>query len=292
MSADRTLYAPESLSEIGQLLKRREDLIYAGGGSYLMDRMAAGDPHLGGGRPKDAPIVSLHRVEELQKIARSERFAEIGSGTVVQRVLGLGRKFLPPILIAALRQAGPFLIRNTSTIGGNIAVPSHIFGLHLTLQLLDSRVEVRGPKGSDWITAGRLRDAEGRLTLGPGELITRIRIPLDSYTAGEYEQFGDGYNKGEPPFSFAAVASIAKENVERVQLGYLFNARTLLRLRDAEAQLTGAKVPLSSKLLDGFVDTLNAELDGVERLTRLQQTRATNLTRRFLSALDGGSAVR
>lgn len=292
MSTERTLYAPESVGEIAQLLKGRDDLIYAGGGSYLMDRMGGGDAHLGGGRPKDAPIVSLHLVEELQKIARSERFAEIGSAAVVQRVLGLGRKFLPPVLIAALRQAGPFLIRNTSTIGGNIAVPSHIFGLQLTLQLLDSRVEVRGPKGSDWITAARLRDGDGRLTLGPGELITRVRIPLEHYTTQEYEQFGDAYNEGEPPFSFAGVASVAKENIELVHLGYLFNARNLLRLRDAEAQLTGAKVPLSSKLLDGFVESLTAELDSVDRLTRLQQTRAVNMTRRFLSGLDGASAVR
>ncbi|MFP4301093.1 MAG: FAD binding domain-containing protein [Spirochaetaceae bacterium] len=286
MSADRTFYAPESLGEIGQLLKRRSDLIYAGGGTYLMDRVENGDGRLGTLHEKEAPIVSLHRVEELQKIARSERFAEIGSAAVVQRVLGVGRKFLPSMLIAALRHAGPFLIRNTATIGGNIAIPTHMFGFQLALQLLDARVEVRGPKNSDWLAAARLRDSEGRLTLEPGSLITRIRIPLESYTAQEYQQFGDGYGAGEPPLCFTALASVSKESLERVHLGYLFNARSLLRLRDAEAQLVGAKLPLTRKLLDGFVEALSAELDTVERLTRLQQTRAVNLTREFLSGLD------
>lgn len=286
MSGDRTFYAPESLGEIAQLLKRRSDIIYAGGGSYLMDRSETSDGRLGTGHGKDAPIVSLHRVEELQKIARSERFAEIGSAAVVQRVLGVGRKFLPSMLIAALRHAGPFLIRNTATIGGNIAIPTHIFGFQLALQLLDARIEIRGPRGSDWLTAARLRDSEGRLNLDPGSLITRVRIPLDSYTAQTYQQFGDGYGAGEPPFSFAALASVSKESLERTHLGYLFNARSVLRLRDAEAQLLGAKLPLSRKLLDGFIGALAEELDAVDRLSRLQQTRAINLTRQFLAGLD------
>ena len=285
MSGDRSFYAPENLGELAQLLKRRQDVIYAGGGTYLIDQLEGGDARLGA-RPKAAPLVSLHRVEELQKIARSERFAEIGSATVVQRVLGVGRKFLPPMIIAALRNAGPFLIRNTSTIGGNLAVPTHIFGLHLALQLLDARIEVRRIRGSDWINATRLRRPDGRLALEPGELISRIRIPLESFAAQSYEQFGDAYNDGEPPLVFAAVASISKESLERVNLGYLCNAGIMLRLRNAEAQLTGAKLPLSRKLLDGFVDALTAELDTVDPLTRLQQTRAVNLTRRFLNGLD------
>lgn len=286
MSGDRAFYAPESVGEIAQLLKRREDLIYAGGGTYLMDRLEAGDGRLGSSHEKDAPIVSLHRVEELQKIARSERFAEIGSAAVVQRVLGVGRKFLPSMLISALRNAGPFLIRNTSTVGGNIAIPTHIFGFQLALQLLDARIEVRDGRSSDWITATRLRDSEGRFILKPGELITRIRIPLESYTAQEYQQFGDGYGAGEPPLAFAALASLSKASLEAAHIGYLFNARRVVRLRDAEAQLVGAKLPLSRKILDAFLDALAAELDTVDRLTRLQQTRAVNLTRRFLSGLD------
>jgi xanthine dehydrogenase small subunit len=286
MSGDRAFYAPESVGEIAQLLKRREDVIYAGGGTYLMDRLETGDGRFGTAHEKDAPIVSLHRVEELQKIARSERFAEIGSAAVVQRALGVGRKFLPSMLIAALRQAGPFLIRNTSTVGGNIAIPTHIFGFQLALQLLDARIEIRDGRSSDWITATRLRDGEGRFVRKPGELITRIRIPLESYTAQEFQQFGDAYGLGEPPLSFAALASVSKASLEAAHLGYLFNARSVVRLRDAEAQLVGAKLPLSRKLLDGFVDTLMGELDRVERLTRLQQTRAINLTRQFLSGLD------
>jgi len=286
VSADRAFYAPESVGEIAQLLKRREDVIYAGGGTYLMDRLESGDGRLGNSHDPKAPLVSLHKVEELQKIARSERFAEIGGAAVVQRVLGVGRKFLPPMLLAALRHAGPFLIRNTSTLGGNIAVPTHIFGLHLALQLLDARIEVRDGRSSDWITVTRLRDGEGRFVLKPGELIARIRIPLENYTAQAYKQFGDGYGAGEPPLSFAALASVSKESLESAHLGYLFNARNLVRLRDAEAQLVGAKLPLSRKLMDGFLDTLAAELDRVERLTRLQQTRAVNLTRQFLSGLD------
>lgn len=286
MSGDRGFYAPESVGEITQLLKRREDVIYAGGGTYLMDRLQTGDGRLGSTHEKDAPIVSLHRVEELQKIARSERFAEIGSAAVVQRVLGVGRKFLPSVLIAALRHAGPFLIRNTSTVGGNIAIPTHVFGFQLVLQLLDARIEIRDGRSSDWITATRLRDGEGRFTLRPGELITRIRIPLESYTAQEFQQFGDAYGVGEPPLSFAALASVSKTSLEAAHLGYLFNARRVVRLRDAEAQLIGAKLPLSRKLVDSFLDSLMGELDKVDRLTRLQQTRAVNLTRQFLSGLD------
>lgn len=283
--SDRSFYAPENLGELAQLLKREQSVVYCGGGSYLVDHYTRGDNRLTG-RPKEAPLVALHKVEELRKIARSERFAEIGSVTTLQRVIGVGRKFLPPLLLDALRQAGPFLVRNSATIGGNLAVPTHIFGVHLVLQLLDARLEVRGQKGSDWMSVARLRDQQGRLLLEPNDLITRVRIPLDHHTAQVYQQFGDGYGDGEPPLAFAAVASVAKESIERVQLGYLLNSRTLLRLRDAEAQLAGAKLPLQRKLLLGFLDTLSDELDTVERLTRLQGARALALTHRFFFGLD------
>ena len=285
--SERSFYAPENLGELAQLLKREDSVIYSGGGSYLVDRRSHGETRLAG-RPREAPIVALHRVEELRKIARSERFAEIGSVTTLQRIIGVGRKFLPPLLLDALRQAGPYLVRNSATIGGNLAVPTHIFGVHLVLQLLDGRVEVRGQKGSDWMSLGRLRDPQGRLLLEPAELITRVRIPLELHSAQVYQQFGDGYGVGEPPLSFAGIASVAKESVERIQLGYLVNAKTLLRLRDAEAQLAGAKLPLQRKLLLGFLDALAAELNTVDRLTRLQRARAINLSQQFLSGLDAG----
>ncbi|MFW6214454.1 MAG: FAD binding domain-containing protein [Alkalispirochaetaceae bacterium] len=284
---DRRFYAPENLGELAQLLKREDTVIYSGGGSYLMDRQSRGESRLAG-RPPEPPIVALHRVEELRKIARSERYAEIGSATSLQRIIGVGRKFLPSALLDALRQAGPFLVRNSATFGGTLAVPTHIFGVHLVLQLLDARVEIRGQKGSEWIGVARLRDPQGSVVLEPGELVTRVRIPLDHHSAQLYRQFGDGYGTREPPLAFAGIASVVKESIDRVQLGYLCNSRTLLRLRDAEAQLTGAKLPLQRKLLLSFLDALASQLDTVDRLTRLQRARALNLSQQFLSGLDAG----
>ena len=132
------IFQPATLSELLSVLQDNPGAVRSAGGTYIMSKQR-------GVRYPDlsSVIISLDRIEELRRIARSERYIDIGATASIASVLEIGSKIVPKVLSAALRTIGYRPIRNQATLGGNVCVPESRMTAFPVLLLLDAQLELR-----------------------------------------------------------------------------------------------------------------------------------------------------
>lgn len=84
---------------------------------------------------------------------------------------------IAPVLVSALGRVASVRIRNTATIGGHVAHADPHQDLPPVLLALDAQVEGTGPDGDFVRPLDDVLSGYYETTLGPGELITAVRIP-------------------------------------------------------------------------------------------------------------------
>lgn len=237
------IYRPRNLTALIKLYARNPDaLLYAGGTEILP---AAGR---GSDRLPDLPdkVIFLGNVQELSRISRTQRHLIIGSCLPISRILSTGRSILAPVLQDALESIATPAVRNLATLGGNLCFSRSGGDAVPALLVTDARLELRGESGSRWINVEEFL----RTGVGPAEIITRIRIPLEEYDAGLYRKVGAG---GPALLNFCALARFAKGQLELFRFSVGGAGFAALRFPDLEARLEGLKLPLPPREMDSFV---------------------------------------
>ena len=249
---------PQTYSELFADWNRRPEAVPFAGGTAL----------LGGrdGRKPKAPaaILSLEKIEEMQRITRSERYLEIGATVKLSRIVELG-KFVPGVLVKCLRSiAGPQL-RNMATIGGNVCG----FGDGVAaFTALDAQYGLRSAQSSRWITASRFLPAPSPDALNPRELLSRIRVPLDNWEYSTYKKFaGDR--------SAVFLAKPQKDVLADIRIVCKTGDRTW-RNKDGETLLIGKRLPLTRRMAAAFVGRWEAFLRGAENADGLSRKELVN----------------
>ena len=268
---DRELkvYRPRSLSGLLRLYSLDpEALLYAGGTAIAL-RADAGRE-----RPFRLPprLVMLGNVAELGRIIRSPRHLDIGAGVTLGRALSTGRNVLAPVLARALASVGTPPVRNLATIGGNLCAGWEEGGaVQAALAVLDAQAELRSAAGARWVRAWL---AEPRT----GEVLTRIRIPLEEWQVLGFRRLGPG-------LTMAAAARLARGTLETLHFCLAGSAFGLLRSRELENILKNARLPLTPRAREGFLRELQERLSE-PRLTSYVRATAVRLAGWFLDLLD------
>jgi len=203
-------------------------------------------------------ILSLEKIEEMRRINRSERYLEIGAMVRLSRIIEL-RKFGPGVLVHCLRNiAGPQL-RNMATIGGNVC--SHLDSV-ATLTALDAQYELRSAQSSRWITAARFSPEPGPGALGPREILSRIRVPLDNWDYSAYKKFSrpTGADKN------AVFLAKAQKNVLADIRIICKIANRIWQDKDSEIILIGKRLPLTRRIASAFVGRWDTFLRGADNV--------------------------
>jgi CO/xanthine dehydrogenase FAD-binding subunit len=79
---------------------------------------------------------------------------------------------------------GSFKVQNVATVGGNICLSLPAGPMTSFASALDAVAELRGPGGAGRrLPVADLVTGDGRNALGPGELLTRLRVPGDALRA-------------------------------------------------------------------------------------------------------------
>ena len=250
------VFFPSSVAELFASWARYPDAVpYAGGTDLIRGQ---------GGRNLRLPrnIISLTPVDELRRISRTERYLEIGAAVTLAEILSLG-KIVPEILRASLSEIATPQVRNLATIGGSVCCRSRRLDAFAPLAILDARLELRTAAASRWVSVGRFAPESGEPLLGKTELLTRIRIPLDSWSYNVYRRIGSVGIPSEETASFAFIARAEKDILSEVRLA--FAGMELIRDRSIENVIVGKSLPLSRKEASGFherwrdrLNTLNA----------------------------------
>lgn len=274
------VYLPETLPELLQLYRRKPLASIYAGGTDLLRGVTKAEFAL------PTEVISLQEIEELHRISRTERYLEIGAAATVARIVQIGSSILPPAFYAALHSIGPPGLFSLATLGGNICSVDHVYSIAPLLSIMDVRYEVRRQGNSRWVPASRFRDTNGAPALAEGEILTRIRLPLEHWNVQVFRQLGTIHLASTSPLIFCALGKTTKAVLDDFRLTFCGSSPILYRNRELEAELVGRKLPLPAREIDAFLHGVG---QGIERtqmpLTPLQLHRATGLTRMLLARM-------
>ena len=122
--------------------------------------------------------VSLRRVTELREWNVLEDRIEIGAGVRFADIIATDLARLTPALAQAARTVGSPQIRNTATIGGNIATASPAGDSLPVLAALDAVVKLGSMRGTRMLPISDFITGVKRTVLEPDELILSVKIPV------------------------------------------------------------------------------------------------------------------
>lgn len=174
-------YTPDNLKEALKIRKDYSPLIMAGGSDLMVSAFKGIGitPEFS----KDVMIVrNLPELSYIKKNADGE--LEIGATTVSREIAS--SSLVPWILRQAAGKMGAIALRNSATIGGNIANASPKGDTPGPLYLLDARVRVQSVYGMREVPINEFVLALKKVDLHDDEIITAVIIP---YSDDDFDNF-------------------------------------------------------------------------------------------------------
>lgn len=256
------IYFPESLGELLDLMRRRPEAEIYAGGTEILRRQSEPCARL----PREVLCVS--GIPELRQVLLTERFVEIGAAVTLAEILELRENAVPELLSLALRGVGNPALRSLATIGGNLATVSRFMDSWPALACLDAMAELRDAAGSRWINVNRLAGADGAPDFPRGNLLVRIRIPLERWDFVTFRKVGVKDYPSRSTAAFALAMRADKGLLSEFRLA--FSGETALRLRDVEGMLVGRRLPLDARQRSTFADEYRQAAADLPARLRLQ----------------------
>lgn len=217
---------PKSVDEAVDMLNRKPGCrILAGGTDYMVE------VNYGHAYPRS--IVSLRAIDSLRVWRCEGGLLELGAGIRFSDILDPNMELatLAPALAQAARTVGSPQIRNSATLGGNIATASPAGDSLPVLFALGAMVNVASVNGQRSIPIGEFVTGVKRTTLSPDELIVSITIPVAS---GPQEFLKVG-RRNAMVISLASLALIVDRNRREVACALGSVGPTVIRCREAES---------------------------------------------------------
>ena len=243
----KNLYEAGSVEEA---LRLRQDypgaLVLAGGSDILIK--------LRGDEIAGCDLISIYGLDELRGICLEEdgsllirpltSFSDITMHPLIKQCV--------PVLGEAVDQIGGPQIRNIGTIGGNICNGVTSADSASTLKAYDAILELASLEGVRILPYAEFNLSHGKVDLRPGELLTGIRIPRESWehTYGEYIKYAmrRAMDIATLGCSVNVRLTADKQRIDRLRIAFGVAAPTPVRGRTAEAAAAGHA--LDASLLD------------------------------------------
>ena len=178
-----TLYKPTTLEDAFAILIEHgsDAAILAGGTDLLVDlRVQRRDEH---------HLVSLANITELRGVTETENGVSIGAATTLNDLLHsdvIQQNY--PAIIEATQVMGSNQIRNTGTIGGNIASAVPSADLPPVLLVLGAEVVLASKDGERTVPICEFFQGVRKTCVAIGEIVKSISLPNPSGSA-VYERF-------------------------------------------------------------------------------------------------------
>jgi CO/xanthine dehydrogenase FAD-binding subunit len=220
-----TCFHPTTIDEAVGILGDRPDLRVVNGGTDVMVGVNAGVSTVTG-------WLNLRRVDELDRIERTEHGLRIGGGVTFARIERELVDVVPALAMAA-RTVGSRQIRSVGTLGGNLATGSPAGDSLPPLLVCDTIVEVVSRYGTRSVPLVDFLLGPKRTALADGELVAAV--VLSDY-AGE-QHFAKVGTRNAMVISISSLAARLDRTrgVARVAAGSV--GPTALLLEQAQAAL-------------------------------------------------------
>ena len=235
------LYEATSVRHAVELMQEHPSAVLIAGGSDVLIKMREG-------KLAGAELISLYKLDELREVTMEPDGAlRIGPMTSFSHATKspLLQQYMPALGEAADTVGGPQL-RNIGTLGGNICNGVTSADTASTQLAYDAMLEITGKDGMRKISIHDFYKGVGKVDLAPGELLTGILIPKESYENcyGYYMKYAmrNAMDIATIGCSVNVVLSADKKTIQRVRISYGVAGPVPMRARTAEAAVNGQPV--------------------------------------------------
>jgi carbon-monoxide dehydrogenase medium subunit len=200
------LHRPGSLDEAVALLAELDNPMVYGGGTAIQILLKQGILYADN-------FVDLATVPGLDEVRSDERGVTVGPMVSLRRMEAIA----PPLAAAAYRHVANPRVRNTASVGGNIAHGDYRLDPPTALLVLDAVVLATSVQGTREIPVREFFTDFQQTALEPDELISGIRIPHQDRAAGYHFEKNSSLGANDWPCASAAV--LVTENSVQIGLG-------------------------------------------------------------------------
>ncbi len=166
-------------------------------------------------------LVDLQSIPGLDRITETDGGLSIGALAThrsVERSPLVQRR--APALAQAFSHVGNVRIRETASVGGNLAHADYRLDPPPALLVLDAEVVLSGAQGERAVALKDFYRGMYETVLEPGEILVEVRVPRASETARTvYSRFSSLSANDWPCIGVAALLSLEGDNVGKLRLG-------------------------------------------------------------------------
>ncbi|MDD5913326.1 MAG: FAD binding domain-containing protein [Oscillospiraceae bacterium] len=276
-------FIPETLEEALRIRKETGATILAGGSDLMVSNsMGAGiTPAFRG------DVMIITGLRELKGITETGNTVEIGALTTSAEIAR--SPIAPELLKDAASRMGAIALRNSATIGGNIANASPKGDMPQPLILMDAEVVLKSLDGERRVLVDDFIIAHKKTELRDDEIITGVVIPKPQFTHIFYRKIGMRRANAISKLTLSAAATVRDGVLADFRASSGAAGPKVARSRKAEEILIGRKLEELSACKEEFLDAWN----GVISPHAMPEYRR-NTTRRmlafFIDALAAGHA--
>jgi xanthine dehydrogenase iron-sulfur cluster and FAD-binding subunit A len=240
-SADFPNSLPKTLRE-ALVMRRKYDLIPYSGGTDLMVEENSDE--------KD--YLFIGNLLELKNIIEDEKFIRFGAGATFYEVLN--HKLTPAILKEACKQIAAPAIRNTGTVGGNIANGSAKADSALIFMVTDSKIRLASSDSERIIPISDFYLGGGKTALKNDELIIEILMPKHGIENYCYTKIGARNALAISRVSFAGIADIQDGIIKNYAVAFGAVIDTIIRRSDIDIMMIGKTIEEAKLIVDDYID--------------------------------------
>ncbi len=276
-------FIPETLEEALRIRKETGATILAGGSDLMVSNsMGAGiTPAFRG------DVMIITGLKELKGITETADTVEIGALTTSAEIAE--SPIAPELLKDAASRMGAIALRNSATIGGNIANASPKGDMPQPLILMDAEVVLKSLDGERRVLVDDFIIAHKKTELRDDEIITGVVIPKLQFTHIFYRKIGMRRANAISKLTLSAAATVRDGVLADFRASSGAAGPKVARSRKAEEILIGRKLEELIACKEEFLDAWN----GVISPHAMPEYRR-NTTRRmlafFIDALAAGHA--
>ncbi len=264
------------LNEALELLSTQVCIPYAGGTDLMVKEHHA------------APFLYLHDIPELKTLSEHDGVLHLGAALTYSELLNAPQT--PAILKEALAQIAAPAIRNTATLGGNIANASPKGDGALVCAVADATLVLQSVSGERRLSMEEFILGRNKTALRPDELLVEIQMPTTHLANYSFCKVGGRKALAISRVSFAGLISIDTNTVRHLALAFGAVEDTVVCPRELAALLIGRSIEEARSLVPHYLEMLDKRIQPIRGRVSAEYRKQVclNLAGEFLySRLEG-----
>lgn len=265
------IYSVKSMPEYSATIQSHPDATLWAGGSFILAQ-----PDSYPSRKNNEDIIYLGEMEELKRTQRNDRLLEFGAMVSLNAIANSNKSALPRLLEDNIISIGSSLITSRATIGGSICTKSTTTSIPGTLIALNANIELKYAKKkrlhSKWLPLSRALDKNGKISLPPKSLVSRIRIAINNLEIQKFFSIGSLMKDPENSVVVAFASDWNQDSLINPRLVITFPLYGICYSRDIDTIFSSLRFPLDEEeysSLEAIVFTfIDATFSSISELQR------------------------